>query len=101
MQSNAALFINPELSLADATESFRPYSELAGPMNGTVTIEELPSWLTFFNKYITGNVCHLPIPRFHIANLFYESELIYYVFIARWLTGFTCIETSPQEQLPH
>jgi hypothetical protein len=52
LQSDRFTNVNPLLSLAEAQESIRPISEFIESQNGTVVIEELPSWYTFFEKYI-------------------------------------------------
>jgi hypothetical protein len=50
--------------LAEAKASLKNISDYALSQNGTVTIETLPSWKTFFDKYVTGaeSVSHFPTP---------------------------------------
>ncbi|KAJ7646069.1 FAD-binding domain-containing protein [Mycena polygramma] len=45
-------YVNPRLSLADATASMAPLSAFAEANNGTATIETLPSWYPFFTRFI-------------------------------------------------
>ncbi|KAJ7481642.1 FAD-binding domain-containing protein [Mycena latifolia] len=45
--------VNPLLTLDQATESLKNVSEYVRAQNGSVVIEELPSWQAFFTKYVT------------------------------------------------
>ncbi|KAJ6591126.1 FAD-binding domain-containing protein [Mycena vulgaris] len=45
--------VNPRLTLEQATESVRNVTEYVRAQNGSVVIEELPSWEAFFTKYVT------------------------------------------------
>ncbi|KAJ7135447.1 isoamyl alcohol oxidase [Mycena crocata] len=46
--------VNPLLTLAEATETLENVAEYVREQDdGTVVIEELPSWQTFFTKYVT------------------------------------------------
>ncbi|KAJ7701763.1 FAD-binding domain-containing protein [Mycena rosella] len=45
--------VNPLLTLEEATESLKNVSEYVTAQNGSVVIEELPSWEVFFTKYVT------------------------------------------------
>ncbi len=44
--------VTPLLTLEEATESVQPIADYALSHNGTVVIEELPSWQAFFSKYV-------------------------------------------------
>jgi len=55
-QTGLVILTTPHLSLEEARTSFQPFAEFAASVNGTVIFDDTPSWLTFFNKYITGNV---------------------------------------------
>ncbi|KAJ7189100.1 FAD-binding domain-containing protein [Mycena filopes] len=46
------IYVNPRLSLAEATASMAQLAAFAQANNGTATIETLPSWLTFFTRFI-------------------------------------------------
>jgi hypothetical protein len=59
------VFTNPRLSLDEAKASFQPYADFAQSVNGTLVIEDAPTWLQFFDKFIGGNVRPPPIlPKF-------------------------------------
>ncbi|KAI0634750.1 FAD-binding domain-containing protein [Trametes polyzona] len=45
--------VNPLLSNADAQKSMQPAVDFVQARGGSVIIEELPSWLAFFNKFVT------------------------------------------------
>ncbi|KAJ7093986.1 FAD-binding domain-containing protein [Mycena belliarum] len=45
--------VNPLLTLDQAVESLKHVAEYVRAQNGTVVIEELPSWQAFFTKYVT------------------------------------------------
>jgi hypothetical protein len=53
-QANNLINVNPRLSLTEAKASLKNISDYALSQNGTVTIETLPSWKTFFDNYVTG-----------------------------------------------
>ncbi|KAJ7582853.1 FAD-binding domain-containing protein [Mycena floridula] len=44
--------VNPLLSLDQAIASMKPITDFVQSQNGTVVIEELPSWYAFFEKYV-------------------------------------------------
>ncbi|THH13439.1 hypothetical protein EW146_g6785 [Bondarzewia mesenterica] len=44
--------VTPLLNLTQAQESLKEVSDYALSQNGTVVIEELPSWYAFFSKYV-------------------------------------------------
>jgi hypothetical protein len=46
------IYVNPRLSLAEAMTSMAQLSTFARANNGTAVIETLPSWLTFFTRFI-------------------------------------------------
>ncbi|KAJ7605450.1 hypothetical protein DFH06DRAFT_1385091 [Mycena polygramma] len=46
------IYVNPHLSLAEATTSMAELSAFAKANNGTSVIETLPSWLPFFTRFI-------------------------------------------------
>ncbi|SJL04844.1 related to isoamyl alcohol oxidase [Armillaria ostoyae] len=52
MRSNGIININPLLTLEEARVSVQPIVDYALSQNGTATIEEIPSWLAFFTKYV-------------------------------------------------
>ncbi|KAK0227831.1 FAD-binding domain-containing protein [Armillaria fumosa] len=52
MRSNGIINVNPLLTLEEARVSVQPIVDYALAQNGTATVEELPSWLTFFAKYV-------------------------------------------------
>lgn len=47
------IFVNSLLSNADAKASMRTAADFALAQGGTAIVEELPSYLAFFNKYVT------------------------------------------------
>ncbi len=55
-QPDFLLLINPELDATRAEASFKPLADWALSVNGSYTFNTAPSWLTFFNAEITGNV---------------------------------------------
>lgn len=82
MGSGMVLFTNPNLSLDEASASFQPFADFASSVNGTLVIEDSPTWLTFFNKYITGNPVGLPgtpasrlVPKRHFENTASQAAL--------------------------
>ncbi|KAJ7189102.1 hypothetical protein C8R46DRAFT_1244603, partial [Mycena filopes] len=46
------IYVNPRLSLDDASASMASLAAFAKSNNGTATIETLPSWLPFFTRFI-------------------------------------------------
>ncbi|KAJ7202683.1 FAD-binding domain-containing protein [Mycena haematopus] len=46
------IYVNPRLSLAEATISMSQVSAFAQANNGTSTVETLPSWFAFFTRFI-------------------------------------------------
>jgi FAD/FMN-containing dehydrogenase len=50
--ANTLINVTPRLTLDQAIASLKPVSDYALSQNGTVVIEELPSWNTFFEKYV-------------------------------------------------
>lgn len=46
--------VNPKLTLAEAQASMKPVADYVTSMGGEVVIETLPTWNTFFNKYVTA-----------------------------------------------
>ncbi|MCJ1352383.1 MAG: hypothetical protein MMC33_002367 [Icmadophila ericetorum] len=49
------IYVNPLLKLTDAQKSFESISDYALAQNGTSTIEMLPSWYAFYQKYLISN----------------------------------------------
>ncbi|KAJ7083921.1 hypothetical protein C8R43DRAFT_939702 [Mycena crocata] len=45
-------YVNPQLSLADATASMAPISAFATANNGTALVETFPSWFDFFTRFV-------------------------------------------------
>lgn len=75
-------FINPRLSLDEASVSFKPYSDFANSVNGTFVLEEAPSWLSFYDKFVGTNPVGLPgapasrlIPKSHFTTPKKREEL--------------------------
>ncbi|PVF98323.1 FAD-binding domain-containing protein [Serendipita vermifera] len=58
--TSLVVFTNPRLSLDEAKASFQPYADFAQSVNGTLVIEDAPTWLQFFDKFIGGNPVGLP-----------------------------------------
>ncbi|KAK0492128.1 FAD-binding domain-containing protein [Armillaria luteobubalina] len=52
MRSNSIINVNPLMTLEEARVSVQPIVDYALAQNGTATVEELPSWMTFFTKYV-------------------------------------------------
>ncbi|KAK0458559.1 FAD-binding domain-containing protein [Desarmillaria tabescens] len=52
MRSNGIINVNPLLTLEEAQVSVQPIVDYALAQNGTAVVEELPSWMTFFTKYV-------------------------------------------------
>ncbi|KAF7343780.1 FAD-binding domain-containing protein [Mycena sanguinolenta] len=50
--SRGLIYVNPQLSLADATESMQQIAEFARANGGSATFETLPSWYDFFDRFI-------------------------------------------------
>ena len=53
--ANNLIGVTPLLSLANAAHSMRTASDFAIANNGTVILEELPSWYDFYTKYVIPN----------------------------------------------
>ncbi|KAJ7461116.1 hypothetical protein FB451DRAFT_1269005 [Mycena latifolia] len=51
-QPAGIIYVNPRLSLEEATASMAQLAAFSRANNGTTTIETLPSWLTFFQRFI-------------------------------------------------
>ncbi|KAG8839697.1 hypothetical protein FRC18_008417 [Serendipita sp. 400] len=75
-------FVNPRLSLDEATESFKPYADFAASVNGTYATEDSPSWLSFYDKFLGTNPVGLPgapasrlIPKSHFTTEEKQSAL--------------------------
>ncbi|KAJ6610477.1 FAD-binding domain-containing protein [Mycena sp. CBHHK59/15] len=52
MTPTSLINVNPLLTPAEATASLKPVADYVHAQNGTVVIEELPSWQAFFVKYV-------------------------------------------------
>ncbi|KAJ7818797.1 hypothetical protein B0H14DRAFT_3739564 [Mycena olivaceomarginata] len=52
IQPTKLLNVNPLLTLEEATESVKNAADFVRAQNGSVVIEELPSWQAFFAKYV-------------------------------------------------
>jgi len=53
-ESSSIVYVNPLLSLEEAQASMQVAVDFALANNGTVVIEELPSFYAFFTKYVTS-----------------------------------------------
>jgi hypothetical protein len=53
-QATSLINVNPRLTLDEAKASLKNISDYALSQNGSVTIETLPSWKAFFDKYVTA-----------------------------------------------
>ncbi len=63
-QGPSLIHVTPLLSNEEAKASMQPAVDFATAHNGTVTIEELPSYLAFFTKYVTSvEAVRLPFLR--------------------------------------
>ncbi|KAL6301463.1 FAD-binding domain-containing protein [Sparassis latifolia] len=51
--SASIVYVNPLISLDEATASMQPLVDYAIANGGTAVIETLPSWYAFFSKYVT------------------------------------------------
>jgi hypothetical protein len=51
-QPTKLINVNPLLTLEEATESVKNAADFVRAQNGSVVIEELPSWQAFFAKYV-------------------------------------------------
>ena len=51
--------MTPLLSLQEAQESMKDAVDYTLSQNGTAVIEELPSWLAFFNKYVKSSAVRI------------------------------------------
>ena len=52
LQGPTLIHVTPLLSTEEAVKSMQPAIDFVNARNGSVVIEELPSWLAFFNKYV-------------------------------------------------
>ncbi|KAA1467757.1 FAD-binding domain-containing protein [Dentipellis sp. KUC8613] len=52
--ANMLINVNPLITLENAKASLADVANYTLSQNGTVVIEELPSWLAFFQKYVTS-----------------------------------------------
>ncbi|KAK0210213.1 FAD-binding domain-containing protein [Desarmillaria ectypa] len=52
MRSNGIINVNPLLTLEEAQASVQPIVDHALAQNGTAIVEEIPSWMAFFTKYV-------------------------------------------------
>ncbi|KAJ7148100.1 FAD-binding domain-containing protein [Mycena crocata] len=46
------IYVNPRLSLSEATNSMAQLSDFARQNGGSATVETLPSWLAFFERFV-------------------------------------------------
>lgn len=76
------VFTNPRISLDEARTSFQPFADFAASVNGTLVVDDAPSWLTFFDKYIAGNpvgVTGAPasrlVPKHHFVDTASQDSL--------------------------
>jgi len=53
MGPSTIINVNPLLTPEQATESLKNVTEYVTAQNGSIVIEELPSWEAFFTKYVT------------------------------------------------
>ncbi|KAF7362599.1 FAD-binding domain-containing protein [Mycena venus] len=56
------IYVNPRLSLAEAEASMAQLSAFAHANNGTADIETLPSWFTFFTRFIVQVEAPVGVP---------------------------------------
>jgi hypothetical protein len=52
VNDGAFIYVNPLLSLKDATTSLQPLINYVQSLNGSVVVETSPTWLSFFTKYV-------------------------------------------------
>ncbi|KAH8116292.1 FAD-binding domain-containing protein [Phellopilus nigrolimitatus] len=67
------IYVNPLLSLSEAEASMRPMSDWILSQNGSVVIESLPSWYTFFQKYVLSAEAPVGIPLILTTRLIPKS----------------------------
>ena len=51
-QGSSLIYVTPLLNTTAARKSMQPAIDFVTARNGTAIVEELPTWLTFFNKYV-------------------------------------------------
>jgi nitrilase len=61
--SSNILSVTPLLSLKEAEESMEPAAAFARANNGSVVIESVPSWYSFYTKYVKSNEAAVGGPR--------------------------------------
>lgn len=61
-QGPTLVHVNPLLNNAAARASMQPAVDFATARGGSVVVEELPSWLAFFSKYVTMAQAVRPFP---------------------------------------
>lgn len=54
MKTTTLIYVTPLLSLDEAKASMKPMTDFIARQNGTIILETLPSWNTFFVKFVTG-----------------------------------------------
>jgi hypothetical protein len=52
VDDGAFIYVNPLLSLKDATTSMQPLIDYVQSLNGSAIVETSPTWLSFFTKYV-------------------------------------------------
>ncbi|THV00478.1 FAD-binding domain-containing protein [Dendrothele bispora CBS 962.96] len=62
MSPSGLINVNPLLTLEQAKQSMQPAVDFALSQNGTVVIEELPSWQAFFLKYVLAAESAVGVP---------------------------------------
>ncbi|KAJ7291112.1 FAD-binding domain-containing protein [Mycena rebaudengoi] len=69
MGPNNIINVTPLLTNAQAVASLQPVTDYVKAQNGTVVIEELPSWQAFFTKYVTSAQAGVGAPNTLITRL--------------------------------
>ncbi|THU84693.1 FAD-binding domain-containing protein [Dendrothele bispora CBS 962.96] len=69
MSPSGLINVNPLLTLEQAKQSMQPAVDFVLSQNGTVVIEELPSWQAFFLKYVLAAEAGVGIPTIIGARL--------------------------------
>ncbi|EPE25867.1 FAD-binding protein [Glarea lozoyensis ATCC 20868] len=69
IRPNSLISVTPLLSLNEAEASMEAASNFAKANNGSAVIEVVPSWLTFYTKYLVPNEAPVATPRFLASRL--------------------------------
>lgn len=68
-RANNMISVTPLLNLAEAKASLSSTAAFALRNNGTVVIERMPSWYSFYTKYVTANEAAVGGPRILASRL--------------------------------